>query len=268
MQEDKKRKKKIRDNEYKIEDVDKKYAKRNLGIEKKKSKKQVERNLIKKERKKASKYKVKKALIKDAFKEIKTTYKRFISIMLMALLGVGFFAGLRATSPDMVNTIDQYFKDQNVYDIEVISTLGLTDEDIEALSNIENVDTVYGTYSKDGIINLEEKEIVSKILCIDDVNKPKLLSGNMPQNDDECVVEKDFLNIANKQIGDTIEIETEKSEVSGEEETEYLNNKTLKIVGTVESPLYISRERGTTNLGSGQIDSYIYVTKNNVNSEA
>ena len=268
MQEDKKRKKKIRDNEYKIEDVDKKYAKRNLGIEKKKSKKQVERNLIKKERKKASKYKVKKALIKDAFKEIKTTYKRFISIMLMALLGVGFFAGLRATSPDMVNTIDQYFKDQNVYDIEVISTLGLTDEDIEALSNIENVDTVYGTYSKDGIINLEEKEIVSKILCIDDVNKPKLLSGNMPQNDDECVVEKDFLNIANKQIGDTIEIETEKSDVSGEEETEYLNNKTLKIVGTVESPLYISRERGTTNLGSGQIDSYIYVTKNNVNSEA
>ena len=140
MQEDKKRKKKISDNEYKIEDVDKKYAKRNLGIEKKKSKKQVERNLIKKERKKASKYKVKKALIKDAFKEIKTTYKRFISIMLMALLGVGFFAGLRATSPDMVNTIDQYFKDQNVYDIEVISTLGLTDEDIEALSNIENVD--------------------------------------------------------------------------------------------------------------------------------
>ena len=268
MQEDKKRKKKIRDNEYKIEDVDKKYAKRDLGIEKKKSKKQVERNLIKKERKKASKYKVKKALIKDAFKEIKTTYKRFISIMLMALLGVGFFAGLRATSPDMVNTIDQYFKDQNVYDIEVISTLGLTDEDIEALSNIENVDTVYGTYSKDGIINLEEKEIVSKILCIDDVNKPKLLSGNMPQNDDECVVEKDFLNIANKQIGDTIEIETEKSDVSGEEETEYLNNKTLKIVGTVESPLYISRERGTTNLGSGQIDSYIYVTKNNVNSEA
>ena len=268
MQEDKKRKKKIRDNEYKIEDVDKKYAKRDLGIEKKKSKKQVERNLIKKERKKASKYKVKKALIKDAFKEIKTTYKRFISIMLMALLGVGFFAGLRATSPDMVNTIDQYFKDQNVYDIEVISTLGLTDEDIEALSNIENVDTVYGTYSKDGIINLEEKEIISKILCIDDVNKPKLLSGNMPQNDDECVVEKDFLNIANKQIGDTIEIKTEKSDVSGEEETEYLNNKTLKIVGTVESPLYISRERGTTNLGSGQIDSYIYVTKNNVNSEA
>ena len=218
---------------------------------------------------KTGKYKVKKALLKDTFKEIITSYKRFISIMLMALLGVGFFAGLRATSPDMLDTIDTYFKEQNVYDIEVISTLGLTDEDITAISNIENVETVYGTYSKDGIIKLEDKEIVSKIMCIDDVNKPRLLSGNMPQNDNECVVEEAFLKTADKQIGDTIEVEPEKNEISGQEETEeYLNNKTLKIVGTVESPLYISRERGTSKLGSGQIDSYIYVTKSNVNSEA
>ena len=63
------------------------------------------------------KHKMKKALLKDSFKEIKVSYKRFISILLMALLGVGFFAGLRATSPDMVSTVDKYFKDQNVYDI-------------------------------------------------------------------------------------------------------------------------------------------------------
>ena len=261
-----KHKKKERKNESDIKKMDGKFIKGEM----KKEQKKIEKNLLKEREKKVSKYKIKKALLKDAFKEIKTTYKRFISIMLMALLGVGFFAGLRAASPDMVNTIDQYFKDQNVYDIEVISTLGLTDEDIEVLSNIENVETVYGTYSTDGIIKLDEKEIVSKLLCIDDVNKPKLLSGNMPQNDNECVVEKDFLSTTNKQIGDILEIETEKTETSiqGEEETDYLKNNTLKIVGTVESPLYISRERGTTNLGSGQINSYIYVTKNNVNSEA
>ncbi len=261
-----KHKKKERKNESDIKKMDGKFIKGEM----KKEQKKIEKKLLKGRRKKVSKYKIKKALLKDAFKEIKTTYKRFISIMLMALLGVGFFAGLRAASPDMVNTIDQYFKDQNVYDIEVISTLGLTDEDIEVLSNIENVETVYGTYSTDGIIKLDEKEIVSKLLCIDDVNKPKLLSGNMPQNDNECVVEKDFLSTTNKQIGDILEIETEKTETSiqGEEETDYLKNNTLKIVGTVESPLYISRERGTTNLGSGQINSYIYVTKNNVNSEA
>ena len=99
---------------------------------------------------------MKKALLKDSFKEIKVSYKRFISILLMALLGVGFFAGLRATSPDMVSTIDKYFKDQNVYDIEVLSTLGLTNEDLEAIKNVENVEQVYGTYSKDSLIKIKK----------------------------------------------------------------------------------------------------------------
>ena len=226
--------------------------------------------------------KIKKALLKDTFKEIKKSYKRFISILLMALLGVGFFAGLRASSPDMVDSIDTYYKNQNVYDIEVISTLGLTDADIEALSNIENVENVYGTYSRDGLIQTNDKEIVSKILCADDVNQPVLVEGNMPENIDECVVEKSFLEGTGKKIGDTIDIEPEKtnetstSETSeGEnetsvaegEETEYLKHKTLKIVGVVDSPLYISRERGSTKLGTGVINYYIYVNRENVNSE-
>ena len=208
--------------------------------------------------------KLKKALLKDTFKEIKKSYKRFISILLMALLGVGFFAGLRASSPDMVDSIDTYYKNQNVYDIEVMSTLGLTDSDIEALENIENVESVYGTYSKDGIIKTNDKEIVSKILCVDNVNTPVLIEGNMPENIDECVVEKQFLEGTSKNIGDSIEIEPEKTDG---EEKEYLKNKTLKIVGVVESPLYISRERGSTKLGTGVIDYYIYVNRENVNSD-
>ena len=214
--------------------------------------------------------KIKKALLKDTFKEIKKSYKRFISILLMALLGVGFFAGLRAASPDMVDSIDTYYKNQNVYDIEVMSTLGLTDSDIEALSNIENVENVYGTYSRDGLIKTNDREIVSKILCVDDVNTPVLIEGNMPENIEECVVEKDFLEETGKKIGDYIEIEpeeTENTDTTDGEEIEYLKNKTLKIVGVVESPLYISRERGSTKLGTGVIDYYIYVNKENVNSE-
>ena len=238
--------------------------------------------------------KIKKALLKDTFKEIKKSYKRFISILLMALLGVGFFAGLRASSPDMVDSIDTYYKKQNVYDIEVMSTLGLTDSDIEALSNIENVEHVYGTYSRDGLIKTNDKEIVSKILCVDDVNKPVLVEGNMPENTDECVVEKSFLEETGKKIGDTIDIEPEKtnetttketieetnetntSETIGGtnettttegKETDYLKNTSLKIVGVVESPLYISRERGSTKLGTGVIDYYIYVNRENVNSD-
>ena len=212
--------------------------------------------------------KIKKALLKDTFKEIKKSYKRFISILLMALLGVGFFAGLRASSPDMVDSIDTYYKNQNVYDIEVMSTLGLTDSDIEALSNIENVENVYGTYSRDGLIKTNDKEIVSKILCVDDVNKPILIEGSMPENIDECVVEESFLKGTGKNIGDYIEPEaTESTGTTDEEETEYLKNKTLKIVGVVESPLYISRERGSTKLGTGVINYYIYVNRENINSE-
>ena len=201
--------------------------------------------------------KLKKALFKDTIKEITSTYKRFISIMLMSLLGVGFFAGLRATSPDMIDTIDQYFKQQNVYDIQIMSATELVQDDIEKIEQIDGVKNVYGSYSNDGLIKIEENEYVSKILCLDEVNKPVLIEGNMPQNNNECVVEKQFFEQIDKHIGDTIEIKTQ-------EYMDYLNEKKLKIVGIVESPLYVSSERGTTKLGTGQIDSYIYVTKENI----
>lgn len=118
---------------------------------------------------------MKKALLKDSLKEIKNTYKRFISITLMAFLGVGFFAGIRATSPDMVDTIDKYYDNQNVYDIQVISTLGLTDNDIEELKKRENIEEVIGTYEKDGKIKIDDNEIIAKIITIEDLNKPVLI---------------------------------------------------------------------------------------------
>ena len=117
---------------------------------------------------------MKKALLKDSIKEIKNTYKRFISILLMAFLGVGFFAGIRATSPDMIDTIDQYYDTQNVYDIEIISTLGLTQEDVQALEQIEGVEAVYGTISQDTILEVEDTEVVAKVIAIEEVNKPVL----------------------------------------------------------------------------------------------
>ena len=203
---------------------------------------------------------MKKALLKDAFKEIKTSYKRFISILCMALLGVGFFAGLRATSPDMVDTIDKYYKEQNVYDIQIMSTLGLTDDDIKALQEIENVDKVYGTYSEDVLINIDNKEYVSKIMSLEEVNKPVVTEGKLPENKNECLVEKSFLDATNKKIGDEIIVEPN-------EENELLQETKLKITGVADSPVYISRERGNTDLGAGAIDNYIYVNKENIDSE-
>ena len=208
--------------------------------------------------------KVKKALFKDSVKEIRNTYKRFISILLMAFLGAGFFAGMRATSPDMVDTIDQYYKENQVYDIQILSTLGLTEEDIEAISKIDNIETIVGTYEIDGILDIENKEVVTKIMCIEELNQPILLQGKLPESQDECVVEENFLTTNNKEIGDTIEIEIENTKNDEGEEIEYLNQSKLKIVGTVKSPLYILRDRGTSSLGSGKIDYYIYISKENI----
>lgn len=207
---------------------------------------------------------MKSALLKDSIKEIKNTYKRFLSILVMAFLGVGFFAGMRAASPDMVDTIDQYYKESQVYDIKILSTLGLTNDDIDALSEIDEIENTVGTYETEGKIEIDNKEIITKIMSVEKLNKPILLQGNLPKTQNECVVEDSFLTANHKSIGDTIEVEIEKTKNDEGEEVEYLNKNILKIVGTVKSPLYISRDRGTSSLGSGKIDYYIYVHKENI----
>lgn len=202
---------------------------------------------------------MKRALLKDSLKEIKNTYKRFISILLMAFLGVGFFVGIRAASPDMIDTIDSYFDNQNVYDIKILSTLGLTDEDITKLSDIEGIDRVYGEYSEDILINFEDTEIVTKVLSIDEVNEVYLLEGRMPQSSNECLVENSFCVRTGKKIGDTILIEKDEDSIIKEAE--------VTIVGTMNSPLYVSRQRDTSKLGSGKVSYNMYLPKESFDSE-
>lgn len=209
---------------------------------------------------------MKKALLKDSIKEIKNTYKRFISILLMAFLGVGFFAGLRASAPDMLDTIDQYYKEQQVYDIQIISTLGLTNQDIEEILKVENVEKVCGSYETDGKIEIDNKEIITKLITTEEMNKPVLLEGELPKNADECVVEESFLTANNKKIGDIIEVEVEETTKDNEDKVTYLKNSQMKIAGTVRSPLYVSRDRGTSKLGAGKINYYIYISNDNINS--
>lgn len=200
---------------------------------------------------------MKKALLKDSVKEIRKTYKRFLSILLMSLLGVGFFAGIRATSPDMRKTIDNYYNEQNFYDIQMISTLGLTDEDIKLIKSNEYVSEVYGSFSKEALVNISNNsEPVVKVHSLLDINKVILIDGRLPQSDSECVVEQGFLTQTAKKIGDTIVLE---------DSDDSFNNDTLTIVGTVESPLYITRDRGSGTLGTGKIDYYIYTNSTNFN---
>ena len=208
---------------------------------------------------------MKKALFKDSVKEIKNTYKRFISILLMAFLGVGFFAGIKASAPDMIDTIDSYYKEQNVYDIQTLSTLGLTKEDVEELGKIEGISSIQGTYETDGKIEIDNRETVSRILTLNEINKPVLIEGKLPEKQDECVVEDVLLKANNKKIGDKITVEIEQISNDDGDKKDYLKQKEMTIVGTVKSPLYISRDRGTTNLGSGKINYYMYVHESNIN---
>lgn len=256
-----------------------------------------------------------KSLLKDSIRQIKNTLKRFLSIVAIVLLGVGFFVGITATSPDMKDTVDKYFDDENVMDIEIISTLGLTDEDIEALKQVEGTKDVVGTYSIDATFSNGKKEYVVKIESMpNEINNVILQEGNLPQNANECVVESSLLTWTDYKIGDYITLNPQKVEsstslvdigISGDdeqtngsnmennktaendsnlkenqsdetnnnlnEENSYedstVKNKRVKIVGTVQSPLYISRSRGSSKLGSGSVNYYMYMPKENFNMD-
>lgn len=203
-----------------------------------------------------------KALHKDIVLQIKHTWKRFVSILLMALLGVGFFAGIKATSPDMKDTLDTYFDEQNIFDIEVVSTLGMVQKDIDAISQIEGIEKILPTYSTDLEFNIGQKDIIVKAYAYfkEDINQPQLQEGKLPEKENECVVESNFLKATGLQIGDKIVAENL-------DEDEILNTDTFQIVGTVSSPLYISRERGSSKLGDGMLDYFMYIWNESFSSE-
>ena len=205
---------------------------------------------------------MKETLIKDSIREIKNTFKRFLSILLIVFLGVGFFAGVKATSPDMEKTIDKYFDDTNTYDIEVLSTLGLKDEDIEEIKKIDRIESIEPSYSVDALVHTESKEIVVKMQSMpEEINKLTLLEGRLPEKENECVVEESFLLGTKYKIGDTITIEPEMLKDEEGNDKSMLKNKEFTIVGKIQSPLYISRSRGSSKLGSGKIEYYLYVPK-------
>lgn len=191
-----------------------------------------------------------KKLLKETLVCTIKTSKRFISILVIVLLGVGFFAGIRAVAPDMKNTLDDYFDSTNMYDIYITSNYGVGDNIIEKLE--ENYDIEAG-YNFDAI-TMKEEEYATKIISYDknsNLNIPKLIKGHMPESDNEVVIDNDFKEEI--KIGDEITIDSP-----------LVNNKTLTVTGYVESPLYISTERDSTSLLSGMIDYYLYMPVENI----
>ena len=195
---------------------------------------------------------MKSMLIKHIFMKIKDNYKRFLSLLSMALLGVGFYSGIQACNPDMLKTLDNFYDNNNVYDIEITSNLGMTEENLKDISKINNVEKAIGIYTKDVYLNTNNEKYVLKLIALNnEINKVYLEEGKLPKNNNEIAVEKSLLNDNNLKINDNINIE----------------NKNYKIVGTIISPLYFSTEKPNTTLGSGKIDYYAYLIEDEIKNE-
>lgn len=208
---------------------------------------------------------MKKSLWKNNFKEIIKTRRRFVSILIMAFLGVGFFSGLIATGPDMRDSLDHYADTYNLFDIDIISTLGLTEEDIEAINKIEEIENTYGSKTKDTIAKIGENESVCKVIEYNkNSNTPVVIEGRLPENTKECLIDRNYSITGNisEYIGKTIIIEN--NELNTEDKSVF-NEKELTIVGIAESPIYISSERGNTTIGNGTINFFIYVNEGIIN---
>ena len=196
-----------------------------------------------------------KTLIKQSFVSIKQTFNRFISILVIVLLGVGFFTGIRETSPNMKDSLDAYFKKQNVYDISLMSTWGITNDEINDLKNKGY--NVEGSYSFDTLIHIDD-DYVAKVHSYDKnatMNKLVVTEGRLPHSNNECVIEKNK-DVGHYKLGDKITIDDN-----------ILKEKELTIVGFVKSPLYVSLERGSTKLLNGKVNFYMYSLITNFDSD-
>lgn len=197
-----------------------------------------------------------KAIQKDFWREIRYTRSRFMSILILVALAVAFLSGLRSTAPDMKNTCDSYLDQQNFMDIQVMSTLGLTEEDLEALLDQPGIADGEACWVIDAYAQSPDLDIVAKVYSLPQrLNTITLTDGRMPEAADECVVEEHLLELLDLKIGDTLTLAT-----SGDYE-DALTVDTVTIVGVVISPLYISVERGTSTLGTGQVAAYLYLPR-------
>ena len=201
-----------------------------------------------------------KALHKDFWMEIRKSKARFISIFLIVALGVAFFSGIQAASPDMRFSGDAYYDEALLMDLKVVGTLGLTEDDVEALKKIEGVESAEGAYGTDVICGEGEDQ---KVLHVESLNKSvnqiKAKKGKIPEKKGEIFLDREYALARGYEVGDSIKLKQEEEGLLLEE------NYTVCGIGT--SPLYISFNRGNTTLGSGEISGFAYVIPEDFDQE-
>lgn len=193
---------------------------------------------------------------KNIRREIFGSFGRFFSIFAIVALGTGFFAGLTATSPDMLDSVDAYYDENKIADIEVISSLGLTDADADALRGMDGVSQVSPIYRTDALVDYAGDQVLAARLASlpeNGLNRVTLLAGEFPKNSDECVVAQLKNVTAVPQIGNYLTI-NEETDTEG-----ILHHRRLKVTGIVDSAYYFSVERERTTVGEGKINMVLYL---------
>lgn len=202
-----------------------------------------------------------RTFFKNIRREIWETKARFFSIMMIIALGVGFLAGVKSTSPSMINMAENYYSENRLMDFSLISPVGFDEDDINSVAENKDVTDVMPSYSCDVFTPKDDGDAVVRIYSLpysnkdnDALNTLDVVEGRLPESDKEIVLDADSLKEIS--VGDTLKIKKKSGET---EATDYLKSLNYKVVGKVRSPLFISFERGNTTIGDGKLNSFAFV---------
>ena len=198
---------------------------------------------------------VKKAWKKSKRREMGHTLGRFLAILAIVALGVGFFSGLKVTKNAMIDTADQYLRDYAMFDEKLMTTLGIDKAQVASIAAMDGVETAEGSVSMDVLATLDSgaSYVLAAHSITDEVNLLKLTAGRMPIADNECL--GDARMLPNSAIGTKLTI----SDENDEDTLDAFDYDTYTIVGLTDSPTYLNMERGTTKLAGGKITAYLYL---------
>ena len=191
--------------------------------------------------------------------------------MAIIALGVGFFAGIKATSPSMYSLAETYYSENKLMDYRVISAVGFTEDDISEIEKLDGVESVMPSYYYNASLSADEGGQLIHLISVpkkykknDELNTLVTLEGKLPEKTDEIAVEGVGFNGSSHQTGDTIKF----AELAGEAKvSDSLKSLSYKVVGKVQSPLYISYQRGKTKIGDGKLDEYMYINSSSFKIE-
>ena len=198
----------------------------------------------------------KRALRKNFYMEIRKSLGRFLSIFFIVAMGVAFFSGIRSAEPDMRYSADAYFDRNDFMDIQVMGTLGITEEDVTAIEQVEGVEKAEPGYSADMLMDVHgNQKILHVSSVLDSMNDYKAEEGRMPEKSGECLMDQDFAASAGLKVGDSITL------LSGTRDplTDTLRTDTYEITGLGSSVSYISFERGSSNIGNGEVSGFLTI---------